>query len=196
MLDEGYIKFDLNWVEQELAVGIDVTNLQEIRKVVWTRGWIGEEEGVGFGNISTRFDNRFIISGTQTGAMEELSRDHWTVVEDWDIEKNKIDCRGPIKASSESLTHAAIYQADHKIKAVIHIHSSELWNKGYELLPSTAEEIAYGTVRMAEELVRLVNETGDIGLVLMKGHRDGLIAYGPSLETALNQLIHFADGEG
>ena len=64
----------------------------------------------------------FLITGTQTGEIKNLNREHYTCVTDYNIEKNFIRSEGPIKASSESLTHAMIYELDPAIKVVIHVH--------------------------------------------------------------------------
>ena len=47
-------------------------------------------------------------------------------------------CIGPIQASSASLTHAAIYQANPDINAVIHVHDRDLWENLLDRVPTTA----------------------------------------------------------
>jgi L-ribulose-5-phosphate 4-epimerase len=42
------------------------------------------------------------------------------------IRKNSLTCQGQVKASSKSLTHAAIYAANPRVKAVIHVHCLSL----------------------------------------------------------------------
>ena len=58
-------------------------------------------------------------------------------------------------------------------------------------VPTTSEDIPYGTPEMANEVKRLFNET-DVGkekIIVMGGHREGLISFGKNLEEAANILI-------
>ena len=102
-LDEGYIKFKCEW-EQSIAAAFDYSDLIYWRKKMWEKQWIGfyEEYKVGFGNISEHKDSKLIISGTQTGHLEDLTKDNFTEITEYDISKNKVNCKGPAKASSET----------------------------------------------------------------------------------------------
>jgi len=59
-----------------------------------------------------RGGNQFVITGSATGEIPELEPGHYVKVNSFNIEDNAVQCVGPLKASSESLTHAAIYSAD------------------------------------------------------------------------------------
>jgi len=89
---------------------------------------------------------------------------------------------GPIEASSEALTHAAIYSANDKIKTVFHVHSAPIW-KGMIADKSnfTAKGIPYGTVEMARATQKCI-EGKKLGCFCMKGHEDGVVIYGENLE--------------
>ena len=70
-----------------------------------------EEDEVDYGNISIRGPEpgQLIISGTQTGHLQELSEQHYALVTEADADANRVACRGRVRASSETLTHAAIW---------------------------------------------------------------------------------------
>jgi hypothetical protein len=102
------------------------------------------------------------------------------------IRENLVHCRGIVKASSESLSHAAIYEEEGGIGAVIHIHSPSLWRRYRGHLPTTDEALEYGTPELAEALKTIVRggPKGSPGCVVLGGHRDGLIVFGPDLNAA------------
>ena len=149
--------------------------------------------GVGYGNISERIGEgqQFVISGTQTGHLPQLGREHYTVVTDYDIDQNTLKCSGPIKASSESLTHAAIYELNTAYKTVIHIHHRALWQKMLYQVPTSHANVPYGTPEMAYEIKRLYHEESmnEQPIMAMAGHDEGIIAFGKTFEEAGQLLI-------
>lgn len=189
-LDEGYIKYDCHW---EKTTTINYKNYNELTK--WRNKMhdlklIGyyEKYKVGYGNISVRYENpeQILISGTQTGHIAQLQHEHYALVSDFDIDKNVLHCEGPIKASSEALTHAVLYQLDPKCNAVIHIHNLELWKALMDKVPTSSKDVPYGTPEMAYEMMRLYKES-DLPinkLMVMGGHEEGIIAFGDDLEEA------------
>jgi len=191
-LDEGYIKFDLEWVERP---PLDLTSIQELnywRAICFEQNLIGETKGgIGFGNISRRTRAGFIISGTQTGGVPILGPEHYTEVTAFEIDRNWLRSEGPVKASSESMTHAALYEAKASIAAVIHVHDSPLWTYLLQSAPTTEAHIPYGTPEMAREVQRLaaLPEFAETGIFAMKGHEDGVITFGPSLAHAGGLLL-------
>jgi L-ribulose-5-phosphate 4-epimerase len=197
MMDEGVIKFNCNWQPGELPVGINCTELLQTRNELFRLGLIGydETEKVGFGNISSRVEgNQFIISGTQTGHIAMLSENELSLVSETIIATNTVYCSGPAKASSESMTHAAIYQLIPAANAVIHIHNNGIWQKMKHQLPTTKAGIGYGTQDMANEIERLLKENDLLThrLLVMAGHQDGIISFGETMEAAITALLkHF-----
>ena len=72
MIDEGYIKYQCHWRESSAIVEADITELNRWRSKLYQLNLIGEyDNGIGFGNISTRLGSsqQLIISGTKTGAL-------------------------------------------------------------------------------------------------------------------------------
>jgi ribulose-5-phosphate 4-epimerase/fuculose-1-phosphate aldolase len=150
---------------------------------------------LGFGNISRRLESHgeaFVISGTQTGHLSELSNSHYALVTCAEPLQNRLESTGLCRPSSEALTHAAVYRQNHNIQAVIHVHSPELWQSTERFnLARTADHVAYGTPEMAAAVAQLfdVAQLGEMGLFSMLGHEDGIIAFGHSLPEAACLLI-------
>ncbi|MGB5354407.1 MAG: class II aldolase/adducin family protein [Woeseia sp.] len=195
MIDEGYIKFELDWQRGPAPPADIVSQLNEWREPLYAAGLIGQYEdiGIGFGNLSVRGDaGHFIISGTQTGHLATLGAEHYATVTDYDIAANRVRCEGPIKASSESMTHAALYELCDKINAVVHVHSAALWNKLRNVLPTTDAAVSYGTPEMAEEFRRLHRETAFAkdGIAVMAGHDEGIIATGRDMQEAARRILN------
>jgi ribulose-5-phosphate 4-epimerase/fuculose-1-phosphate aldolase len=119
-------------------------------------------------------------------------------VTDYDIEGNRVACTGPVQASSESLTHAAVYDADPAVCAVVHAHHPGLWRRDLHRLPTTRADAAYGTPAMAFEFLRLVRETdfARVGVAVMAGHDAGIVAIGPSPESAATRLLRLLQKPG
>jgi L-ribulose-5-phosphate 4-epimerase len=197
---EGVIKFELHHAHAPLPAGIDLRPVNAWRTLFHRLGLIGQDlgryGGYGFGNISFKSDNKtnqFIISGTQTGHLEALQADHYCMVTDAQIIKNRLCSTGLSKPSSEALTHACVYQQDPEIKAVIHVHSPELWIKTKELgLPYTPVSVLYGSPEMALAVNELFTggQLDSCSIFSMQGHEDGIIAFGRSLEAAAWTLIN------
>jgi L-ribulose-5-phosphate 4-epimerase len=196
MREEGTIKFNCHWIEEEPLDDACIEKLNEWRERLYALDLIGvTEDGIGYGNMSLRFDeDQFIITGSGTGRLEKLSSRHYTKVTAYNLGQNSVTTAGPIIASSESLTHAAIYKTKKDIHAVFHVHHHALWKKLLQTLPSTGKDIPYGTPEMAIEVIRLIQETklADTGIFAMAGHEDGIVAFGKDPDEAgrilLNQL--------
>jgi len=197
-IDEGYIKYVSDWTPGPAPDAETTALLDAWRRPLYDAGLIGqyEELGIGFGNLSARFGKQFIISGTQTGHLATTDAGHYALVTSYDIERNRVSSTGPVQASSETLTHAAIYELDSAINAVVHVHSPKLWESLKDRLPTTSADISYGTPEMAREFSRLYSETtfsGD-GIAVMAGHEEGLVSIGATLEEATNRILALASG--
>jgi ribulose-5-phosphate 4-epimerase/fuculose-1-phosphate aldolase len=193
MNSEGYIKYQPNW--QNVALDVDekvLAEMNQVRSVLKENGWLGElPDGIGFGNLSVRNGNsaQFFISGSGTGYLKWLTPTDIALVTDVDIAKNQLSCRGVTKASSESMTHAVFYKFSNEINAVIHIHDRKLWEKYFNVLPTSSPGAEYGTPEMAYSIEKLLKEQLAKSFVMvMGGHKDGIVAYGESLDEALKML--------
>ncbi|MBN1982713.1 MAG: class II aldolase/adducin family protein [Chitinivibrionales bacterium] len=187
-MHEGYIKFNCTWQKAPAPDQKMIDTLNRWRSELYRMHLIGcSSSGIGFGNISIRTEGKqFLISGSATGSIAELTSQHYTYVISYDIDRNNLLCQGPIQASSESLTHAAVYETVPHINSVIHIHSRSLWEKKLATFPSTAPHAEYGTVAMAHEVMRLcgIPDTIRRKIIIMAGHEEGIISFGSSLEEA------------
>ena len=197
MIDEGYIKYQCNWLKS-IAISREIfVKLNPWRDKLYQLGLIGEyENGIGFGNLSIRNPKnpqQFIITGTHTGSLATLSEQHYTTVTDFNWQENWVTCCGSIQASSEALTHGAIYVADPEINAVIHVHHGELWRKLMDKVPTTHRNCAYGTPEMAQEIIRLCknNQLKNTKIIVMSGHEEGIISFGKNLDEAGEILLNY-----
>lgn len=199
---EGVIKYHLSHQNVALPTQIPIAVLNAWRTVFYQLELIGQVdgryEGYGFGNISQRITTRnadntqFIITGSQTGYLKILSKHDYCIVNQVNLKNNSLKSMGEIKPSSEALTHASVYQQNNKIKSVIHVHSPDIWSNTIELkLPYIAENIAYGTPEMANEVAHLLQKSPlqQTGIFSMLGHEDGIVVFSDTLEKAACLLI-------
>lgn len=198
MIDEGYTKFSADWIESAALTCPQIAELNAWRRPLFDAGLVGyyHDSGIGFGNISRRVDLcRFVISGTQTGHLPDLGGQHYALVTDVDIDQNRISCRGPVQASSESMTHAMLYALDASINSVIHVHSDALWTRLKNQIATTAAGVAYGTPDMAREFARLYRDTEfrRDGIAVMAGHHAGLVSTGSTVEEAATRVLVLLD---
>jgi ribulose-5-phosphate 4-epimerase/fuculose-1-phosphate aldolase len=204
MREEGVIRFDLEFTA---AAPVTIPALNELnawRRILRQLGLIGQDSeryaGYSFGNISWRlppFDapenhRPFMISGSQTGHLTELSAAGFATVSDYDASLNRVVAAGAIKPSSESLTHGSVYNLNNNIRVILHVHSSSIWRCASLLnLPSTDAHVPYGTPAMAQEVERLFEGVDHIetGVFVMGGHEDGVIAFGRTVDEAGSVLV-------
>ena len=192
-MDEGYIKFSCNWIKAKPFSKEKIVAINAWRDRCYKYGLIGAyQDEVGFGNISIRLNGHsFIITGSATGCLEKLNEHHYVQVTEYDFERNSLNCVGPIKASSESLSHAIIYESSPETNAVIHIHNMGMWKEYIHKVPTTKTNAMYGTPEIANEIKRLFNET-DVAvqrLIVMGGHKEGIITFGKTLAEAGSVLL-------
>lgn len=198
-LDEGYIKYQSHWLPGSAPDVAAARLLEKWRRPLFTAGLVGhyDELNIGFGNLSTRSGGpgQFLITGTQTGHIVRTTAEHYSLVTGFDIGRNEVSCTGPAQASSEAMTHAAIYALDPSIDAIVHVHSKPLWDQYLNVLPTTDNIIAYGTPEMAAEFGRLYRESafGSDGVAVMGGHDEGLISVGKSLKQATMKILSLAE---
>jgi len=198
---EGVIKYQLNHTQQAISHLPSLTEINAWRTVVVRLDLIGQTperyDNVGFGNISQRADphsDQFIISGTQTGHIEQLSPENYCLIIKAEPHQNRLQSCGLCKPSSESLTHASVYAQDNAIQAIIHAHSPEIWKHTVALgLPHTGADVPYGTVEMAAAVEQLF-QSGKLtqcSLFTMLGHEDGVVAFGRNMQETAWELIKY-----
>lgn len=196
---EGVIKYRLEHHQGALSPLIDTAPINGWRSLFFRLGIIGQTpdkyHGLGYGNISQRLasgQNNFLISGTQTGHLACLQREHFAIVDVASAKLNFIRSHGPSRPSSEALTHGSIYDLAPEAQAVIHVHCPEIWRHTRLLdLPCTQADIAYGSQEMTEAVEQLFSsgQLKNLPIFSMLGHEDGIVAFGESLAEAAQTLL-------
>ena len=209
---EGVIQFDLihHHSSLDLHVNSQESNspfylLNQWRNRLFTMGLIGVDpnryKGIGFGNVSMRlFDHpySFLITGSQTGLVPKLNLSHYCRVLRCDFQEHTLESQGEVLPSSESMTHAMMYQLDPRIQAVFHIHSPLIWNSTTLKIPSSPDHIGYGTAEMTQCVHDLYHTTTlshlesdqQGGHLRMGGHQDGVISIGTHIEEVGRRLLN------
>ncbi len=201
---DGVIKYELNYQPSDALPADLLAEVNRYRKLMYDMELIGQSpdryEGYGYGNISVRLEpfdaevhhRRFAITGTQTGNLAELGPEQYAIVDRCIPSNNQLWASGPVKPSSESLTHGAVYDLDTDVRCVIHVHSPKLWHAAEQLsLPTTDPDVPYGSPEMALEIDRLFAETDlpQRRVLSMGGHEDGIIAFGATCQSAAEVLL-------
>lgn len=197
-VQEGYIKFDCEWNRASALSSDEICEVNLLRDKLYGLGLIGmHDDGVGFGNVSVRAEglNEFVISGSATGGLKKLSGAHYCRVVEFDFDRNWIRCVGPIRASSESLSHAAVYLSCPDVNAVVHVHCLSLWKKLYGKMPTTCSRALYGSPEMARDIVRLLKgaDARKKRVIVMGGHEEGIIAFGKDLADVEGVVLGLVD---
>jgi ribulose-5-phosphate 4-epimerase/fuculose-1-phosphate aldolase len=192
-MDEGYIKFKIHREDCDLdAFETQIQTLNECRGKLLKEKWIGVyPNGIGFGNVSIRTGKgKFLITASATGHLKSIGKEDVSEVFDYNFSKNELWCRGMKNASSESMTHAIIYDSAEEAQVVVHIHDIFYWEVAKSKLPSTSSKVAYGTPEMAYALQEIVlDSTIDRDKpIIMGGHEEGIIAYGKDFAEVLTNL--------
>ena len=192
-MDEGYIKFRPIWEKSANWSSPRVAELIHWRQACYQRAWIGMyDNGIGYGNISIRVNesSSFYITGSATGGIPAIGPESIAKVTKVAALQNKLWCKGPIVASSESMSHAAIYQELDWVKGVIHIHHAGFWEKALHQLPTTAADAPYGSPEMVASITELLRTTTlpEEKVFVMEGHEEGVFAFGEDLPAAFRIL--------
>ncbi|MFU8816464.1 MAG: class II aldolase/adducin family protein [Pseudomonadales bacterium] len=197
---EGTIRFAYS-LEAPIGAVADadtVAALRGWREVLRRLGLLGQHParygGLGFGNMSARDPARpdqMIITASQSSGAETLEDDDLVRIVRSNPARFWVDAVGRQPPSSETLTHAMIYQADAAVRWVFHAHSPDIWRRATALgLPATPAAVAYGSTAMVEAVAQLIaaQEPGPLAFVT-HGHEDGVFACGASAEEAGSALV-------
>jgi L-ribulose-5-phosphate 4-epimerase len=190
-----YVKFTCERTNAEFTPFDGFAELNAYRRQLRELRLIGvDSNGVGFGNLSVRdgATKNFYITGSATAGIPELTLADCAKVLAYNFERNWVGYEGSTIPSSESLTHAAIYESDAKVGAVIHCHDSRSWAVILNQAPTTSKTVKYGTPEMAYEIMRLfrVTDLHSRKILAMAGHEGGIVTFGRDLEEAFAVLIH------
>ncbi len=189
-----YVKFTYRRARTDIASFDALTELNACRRKLLQQRLMGvDSNGVGFGNLSVRdgASGKFYITGSATVGLPELTPTDCVRVVAYNFEENWLRYEGAAIPSSESLTHAAIYESDPTISAVIHCHDSDLWATLLDRAPTTSKPVAYGTPEMAYEIMRLftVSDVRSREIFVMAGHEGGIVTFGKNLKDAFDVVM-------
>jgi L-ribulose-5-phosphate 4-epimerase len=190
-----YVKFTCERTNAEFTPFDGFAELNAYRRQLRELRLIGvDSSGVGFGNLSVRdgATKNFYITGSAIAGIPELTLADCAKVLAYNFERNWVGYEGSTIPSSESLTHAAIYESDAKVGAVIHCHDSRSWAVILNQAPTTSKTVNYGTPEMAYEIMRLfrVTDLHSRKILAMAGHEGGIVTFGRDLEEAFAVLMH------
>jgi L-ribulose-5-phosphate 4-epimerase len=189
-----YVKFTSERTSGELTPFDGFAELNAYRRKLRELRLIGADaNGVGFGNLSVRdgATKNFYITGSATAGIPDLRLADCAKVVAYDFERNWVRYEGSTVPSSESLTHAAIYESDAKVGAVIHCHDSGLWAVILNQAPTTSKTVRYGTPEMACEIMHLfrVTDVHSRKTFAMAGHEGGIVTFGRDVQEAFTALM-------
>ena len=189
-----YVKFTYQRARADIAPFDALAELNACRRKLLEQRLMGvDSNGVGFGNLSVRdgVSGNFYITGSATGGLPELIPTDCVRVVAYDFARNWLRYEGVAIPSSESLTHAAIYESDPSTSAAIHCHDSGLWATLLHRAPTTSKSVAYGTPEMAYEITRLFKGTDlrSRKILAMAGHEVGIVTFGKNLEDAFDVVM-------
>jgi ribulose-5-phosphate 4-epimerase/fuculose-1-phosphate aldolase len=192
-MDDGYIKYRSERHDGIVPGSAQLEALNQARTSLFDLGLIGVyPDGVGYGNLSIRAKgDQFVITASATGGIRTLSIEQYCLVEAFSAEHNHVQSLGALPASSEAMTHGAIYSANPAVHCVVHVHCRKLFD--YWLansLLATAADIPYGTPTMAGAVSQLAIEKTQLPVLFaMAGHDEGIVAYGADVATAHALLL-------
>jgi ribulose-5-phosphate 4-epimerase/fuculose-1-phosphate aldolase len=189
-----YIKFTCEQAATEITSFGRLAELNAYRRKLLQLRLIGvDANGIGFGNLSIRdgTTKNFYITGSATGGKPQLTLADCARVVAYDFEKNWLRYEGSAIPSSESLTHAAVYESDAKAGSVIHCHNSKLWAALLNKAPTSSKAVDYGSPAMTYEVTRLFKlaDLRSRKILVTAGHEAGIVAFGKDLEEAFAVLM-------
>ena len=194
MSETGSVKFKCEQVPIEISRFAGFAELNKYRRKLLDLGVMGvDANGIGFGNLSVRDGTtaRFYITSSATAGIVEPTPADYAKVVAYDFAKNWLRCEGSRVASSESLTHAAVYESDPTARAVIHCHDINLWSELLDEAPTTPKRVEYGTPEMAYAVQRLfeVTDVKTRKIFVMAAHDGGLVTFGKNMQDAFGILM-------
>jgi ribulose-5-phosphate 4-epimerase/fuculose-1-phosphate aldolase len=189
----NYVKFTCQRTRADIAFFDALSELNACRRKLVDQHLLGVyPNAVGFGNVSVR-DGRtsFYITGSATGGLAALTPADCVRVVAYDFARNWLSYEGTAIPSSESLTHAAIYESDSITSAVMHCHDSAFWAMLLDRVPTTSKTVTYGTPEMAYEIMRLfhISDVRNEKIFVMAGHQPGIVTFGKNLKEAFQIVI-------
>ncbi|MEM7077282.1 MAG: class II aldolase/adducin family protein [Pseudomonadota bacterium] len=199
--EEGTIQFGFELLPfalgevETLAADPILPSLRAWRGILRDLALIGQTPelyaGFAYGNLSFRRADDFVVTASQTSGAADLVLDDLVVVGQASTERFWVDARGIAPPSSESITHAMLYAADHRIRCVLHVHNPVIWGNRTELqLLETGADVGYGTPAMASAVAQLLDGHQTRPLIFATaGHEDGIFVCGRTPQDCGTLLV-------
>jgi len=134
------------------------------------------------GNLSIKVPRGMLVTSTGS-ALDNLHADEIIFVAE--ANRENVYFFGSKGPSSESINHWTIYEEMPDVKAIAHVNVGPKEDKN---IPTTLEEIPYGTIELGLDIIPLLKKTN---VAFLKDH--GVVTIGQSLLEATNLLIESAD---
>lgn len=134
------------------------------------------------GNLSIKVPGGMLVTSTGS-ALDNLHSDEIIFVAE--ANRENVYFFGSKEPSSESINHWTIYEEMPNVKAVAHVNVGPKEDKN---IPTTLEEIPYGTIELGLGVISLLKKTN---IAFLKNH--GVVTIGQNLLEATNLLIESAD---
>ncbi len=193
------IKFNYRFDKDDIPEFSIIYKLKYIKNYLLKYRLFGiNSDGLSYGNLSAYSDKlmdyysaysnkiKFIISASGTSGIKNFTIDDYTIIVDYDFAKNYLHFIGKRIASSESLTHAAIYNSVNNVKYVVHFHNEQIWSRNIHKLLTTDIDIEYGTPELAQCIIDLLRYKKNLKpVIILGGHPNGIIIW----ENNVNSLF-------
>lgn len=179
-MKEGKIKFNTVFASDRIPCN---TRIKELK--VWCErfqkyGLTPMVEGNYTGNLSFRSAEGFIITASGLESKKNLTDDCFVYIQAYDDHTNTFFVEGKKKPSSESIMHHLVYINHKEVKAIFHGHNNLIVRYAENLkLPVTQKEFESGTIELAKEVIKVLE---DNKLIVLRNH--GFISLGKTMKKA------------
>jgi ribulose-5-phosphate 4-epimerase/fuculose-1-phosphate aldolase len=179
-MKEGKIRFNVIFVSDEIPRDPRIDDLKDWCERFQKGGLTPEFEGNYTGNLSFRCREGFVITASGLKSKQNLSKDCFVYVKNYDEHSNTVYVEGRRQPSSEAVMHYLIYRRRKEVNAVFHGHNKAIVMNAEKLgLPVTEREHEPGTIELAKEALKSL---GNKNLVVLKNH--GFVSVGRTMEEA------------
>jgi len=186
----GGVKFETVFIDKNSPRNLLLEELKKWCAVFHEKGLAPPYPGGSYGNLSFRTDdNIFIITGTCVGLKNTLDDACFTEVLKCDLLKKVIYIKGSRAPSSESFMHYSIYKNRPDVNAIFHGHNALITQNATVLgIPETQEKTSYGTVDLAESVLKILDKNS---FIVIKEH--GFVSMAGSMQQAGDEALHWLE---
>ena len=184
-MKEGKIRFNTVLVSDKIPHETKLVELKKWSKTFQESGLTPEVQGNFTGNLSFRSKEGFIITASGLKDKQDLEDVCFVHVKAYDEENNTFFVKGQTKPSSESIMHHLIYKVCIDVNAVFHGHNDTIIAHAEPLgLPITEKEYESGTVELAKEVLKVLD---DNKLIVLRNH--GFVSLGNTMKEAGERVL-------